>query len=82
MGVVVTARPIVWRYIRGGGVKHAFYRAPGPDLRPQARCGVGPQWFDPSGWLGARGDQVAHLAGLRECGRCVDNLKRDRVVGS
>jgi hypothetical protein len=80
--VVVTAREIVWRYLLGGGVKHAFYQPPPVHGVVSARCGVGPAWFDPHGWLGARADQVGHLAELRECARCVDNLKRDRAPAS
>jgi hypothetical protein len=70
----------VWRYILGGTRKHAFYRQGGIPRHRAARCGTAPQWFDPIGWLGAHGDEVAKLAALKPCGRCVDNLKRDTVA--
>lgn len=74
----MSTRPIVWRYIAGGQRKHAFYEPPRIASRGSARCGTGPHWSDPRGWLGARGDEVARLESLRPCARCLDNLKRDR----
>lgn len=74
------SREVVWRYIYAGGVKHALYGAPPRGMSHRsARCGVGPQWFDPRGWLGAWGDEVAELDRRQPCKRCIDNLKRDRV---
>lgn len=72
-------RAVVWRYMLGGQRRHAFYGSPQPGGHVSARCGVGPQWFDPNGWLGARGTEVDVLAGLKKCARCVDNLKRDQA---
>lgn len=70
----------VWRYILGGHRKHAFYPSAGVPAHRSARCGTSPHWADPSGWLGASGDEARKLATLRPCGRCVDNLKRDTVA--
>jgi hypothetical protein len=72
------SRPVAWRYLLGGQRKHAFYGAPSTTSRESARCGVGPQWFDPNTWLGARGDEVRVLDELEPCKRCVDNLGRDQ----
>lgn len=73
-------RLIVWRYITSGDRKHAFYRAPRTAGRGPARCGVGPHWSDPNGWLGEFGNEVERLESLRPCARCLDNLGRDRGV--
>lgn len=65
---------VVWAYLMVGQVKHAFYGTVGGHT--PARCGVGPQWFEPKGWRFDR----AGLARLRSCARCLDNLRRDRGV--
>lgn len=69
---------VVWRYLRDGKVKHAFYGVPGQNT--SARCGVGPRWWDPKGWMGAGSVADAEaLDLLQPCKRCMDNLGRDRV---
>lgn len=69
--------PVVWRYLADGKVKHAFY-APVRQMS-SARCGVGPRWWDPTGWKGAAtAKDIAELDRLQRCKRCVDSLSRDR----
>lgn len=64
---------ITWRYLTRGKAKHALPLHAGSATGHQgfAVCGVGPAWFDPTGWLGTgcQGEYET-VDGLPECRRC------------
>ncbi len=60
-----------WHYLANRGRTHARKRR-SAGLDHVAQCGISPQWFDPTGWLGT-GSQVEYerAANLPRCRRCV-----------